>query len=64
VIEPALILADEPTGSLDQRNGAMVLDIFKRLHAEANSTFVIVTHDPNVAAGASRRLRLVDGKLQ
>jgi putative ABC transport system ATP-binding protein len=64
VIEPLLVLADEPTGSLDQENGRNVLEIFKKLHSTGDVTLVIVTHDPTVAAGAERRIRLVDGRIQ
>lgn len=64
VIEPLLILADEPTGSLDQKNGRKVLEIFQRLHSTGGVTLVIVTHDAKVAAGAQRRINLVDGRIE
>jgi len=64
VIEPLLILADEPTGSLDQANGRNVLEIFRSLHSTGGVTLVIVTHDATVAAGAERRIKLVDGRIQ
>ncbi len=63
VIEPLLVLADEPTGSLDQENGRNVLEIFRKLHSTGDVTLVIVTHDATVAAGAERRIKLVDGRI-
>jgi putative ABC transport system ATP-binding protein len=63
VIQPLIILADEPTGSLDQENGRIVLEIFRELHSSGQVTLVIVTHDAEVAEGAKRRIRLVDGRL-
>ena len=64
VIEPLLILADEPTGSLDQKNGRNVLEIFQKLHMSGEVTLVIVTHDASVASGAERRIKIVDGRIQ
>jgi putative ABC transport system ATP-binding protein len=63
VTRPSLLVADEPTGNLDSATGAQVLDLFSRLHAELNLTLIIATHDPAVAARASRVLHIVDGKL-
>ena len=62
VTEPALILADEPTGNLDSRSGAEVLDVFRELHA-GGRTIVLITHDPAVAASASRQVHLLDGRI-
>jgi len=62
-IEPALLLADEPTGNLDGATGAVVLDLLARLRAEHGSTLVLVTHDPEVAALADRRIHLRDGRI-
>ena len=59
---PQLILADEPTGSLDSRSGEEVLQIFKRLHAEG-MTVILVTHDANVAAHADRIIQMHDGRI-
>jgi lipoprotein-releasing system ATP-binding protein len=61
--DPALILADEPTGNLDTRNAAAVFDIFARLVAEQNRTVIVVTHDAELAARAGRRVHLVDGRI-
>jgi putative ABC transport system ATP-binding protein len=62
VTEPALILADEPTGNLDSRSGADVMDVFRELHA-GGRTIVLITHDPVVAASASRQVHLLDGRI-
>ena len=58
---PQLILADEPTGNLDEANENMVIDIFKKLHAEGR-TIIVVTHAPEVAAFAERTIVLEHGK--
>ena len=63
VTTPPLLLADEPTGNLDSRTSAQILDLFSELHAELGLTLVVVTHDPDVAARADTRLHLVDGQL-
>jgi putative ABC transport system ATP-binding protein len=62
VTAPALLLADEPTGNLDARSGAEVLDLFADLH-RAGSTVLMITHEPAVAARAGRRLLLDAGRL-
>lgn len=59
---PDLILADEPTGALDSKSGAQVMEIFKELHAEGK-TIVMVTHDPNIGAIAQRIIRFLDGRI-
>jgi putative ABC transport system ATP-binding protein len=59
---PALILADEPTGNLDEANERIVIDIFKQLHAEG-STIIVVTHDPEVAEDAERTVVLEHGRI-
>lgn len=59
---PKLILADEPTGNLDEANEGIVLDIFKQLHSEG-STIVVVTHDPEVAEEAQRTVVLEHGRI-
>lgn len=63
VTEPALILADEPTGNLDSHSGAEVLQLFRDLHA-IGRTIVLITHDTDVAAAADRAVHLRDGQLQ
>jgi putative ABC transport system ATP-binding protein len=62
VTDPALILADEPTGNLDSASGADVLALFRELHA-AGRTIVLITHDTDVAAAASRQVHIRDGRL-
>lgn len=59
---PKLILADEPTGNLDETNENIVLDIFKQLHKEG-STIIVVTHDPEVAEEAERTVILEHGRI-
>lgn len=60
--EPAILLADEPTGALDQSSGKEVLKLFHRLH-EMGNTIVMITHDLDVAQHAQRIVRIVDGEL-
>ena len=62
VNDPALILADEPTGNLDTATGDMVLATFKRLR-DAGKTIVLITHEPDVAAHADRVVHIRDGRL-
>ncbi len=63
VTDPALILADEPTGDLDRKSGDGILDLLTALNREHGKTIVMVTHDPHAASRASRRLYLLDGRL-
>ncbi|HEX7986699.1 MAG TPA: ABC transporter ATP-binding protein [Duganella sp.] len=60
--QPALLLADEPTGNLDSRSAADVLELLRELHA-GGQTLVLVTHDPAIAAGAQRTIHLRDGRI-
>ena len=62
VNNPAVLLADEPTGNLDSATGRMVLETFSRLRDEGK-TIVLITHDPDVAAWADRTVHIRDGKL-
>ena len=62
--EPALLLADEPTGNLDTRNGLEIMAILERLNAERGVAVVLVTHDHEVAARARRQLRMRDGLIE
>jgi len=60
--KPLVLLADEPTGNLDSRNGAQVMDLLGELHAEG-ATIVIVTHDPRYLGLAGRHVFLFDGRI-
>jgi putative ABC transport system ATP-binding protein len=60
---PRVVLADEPTGNLDSRNGELVMDLLARLHSELAITLVLVTHDEWIAERADRVLRLADGRV-
>jgi putative ABC transport system ATP-binding protein len=64
VRDPHVILADEPTAALDQRTGAAVLDLMKKLNRERGTTFIFSSHDPRVLAAADRVMRLEDGRVQ
>jgi putative ABC transport system ATP-binding protein len=63
VVEPPIVLADEPTGNLDSSNGQHVLDLLTERQREANTTLVLVTHDRQIADRADRRIFLRDGRI-
>ena len=63
VHEPALLVADEPTGNLDSENGARVLALLAELNRELRVTILLATHAPEVAAAAGRVIRMRDGRL-
>ncbi|MDH4051156.1 MAG: ABC transporter ATP-binding protein [Rubrivivax sp.] len=63
VLEPPLVLADEPTGNLDTASSDEVFALMRRMHAELNTSFLLVTHDPRLAARCDRVLELVDGRI-
>ncbi len=60
--DPRILLADEPTGALDQASGAQVMELFKALN-EDGVTIIMITHDANVAAHAKKTVRIIDGEL-
>ncbi len=62
--QPPILLADEPTGNLDQTTGRKIIDLLMRLHKEQRTTMVLVTHDADLAAFADRIVTLVDGRIQ
>ncbi len=63
VNEPAILLADEPTGALDSKTGVEIMDLFQRLHEEQGQTVILVTHDAHVAKHTKRIIKLSDGKI-
>lgn len=63
VLRPPIVLADEPTGNLDSHNGAQVMRLLLDLNRQEGTTLVLVTHDPAIAANASRILTIRDGEL-
>jgi putative ABC transport system ATP-binding protein len=63
VHKPLMVLADEPTGDLDSKTGDQILDLFEKLNKEHGETFIIVTHDKEVAKRTQKILHLKDGKL-
>ncbi len=62
VTDPAIILADEPTGALDQKTGAQIMDLFEQLNKEGK-TIIMITHDPKIARRAKRIVHILDGRL-
>jgi putative ABC transport system ATP-binding protein len=63
VNNPAIIMADEPTGNLDSKVGKEIMSLLLNLNKESGTTLIIVTHDPNIAEHAQRIIRLRDGLL-
>lgn len=62
VTEPTILLADEPTGALDQKTGAAIMDLFEEINRNGR-TVVMITHDKNIASHAKRIIHIIDGKL-
>jgi putative ABC transport system ATP-binding protein len=60
---PRILFADEPTGNLDAKTGAVIIDLMGELNRQIDTTLVLVTHDPDLAARARRTIRLADGRL-
>jgi len=63
ITRPAILLADEPTGSLDSKNSRYVLQILRGLNEELNQTIVMITHDPEAASAATRVVEMKDGRI-
>ena len=61
-MQPKIIFADEPTGNLDTKTSAEVLELMKNIVKEENQTLIMVTHDNDIAKVADRQIRIVDGK--
>jgi putative ABC transport system ATP-binding protein len=61
--DPAIILADEPTGALDSKTGHMVMDLFHKLHEEQGKTIVLITHSQELAAETKRIVTILDGNV-
>ena len=64
VLAPPLVLADEPTGNLDTASSDEVFGLLRRMHAELRTSFIVVTHDPRLAARCDRVIELVDGRIE
>lgn len=62
VTEPTIVLADEPTGALDQKTGKQIMELFKELHKEGK-TIIMITHDEEIAKHGSRTIKILDGNL-
>ena len=63
VNEPAILLADEPTGALDSKTGVEIMELFQSLHKDHGQTVILVTHDPYVARHTNRIIKLSDGQI-
>ncbi|MGD7034289.1 ABC transporter ATP-binding protein [Methylotuvimicrobium buryatense] len=63
IMNPGILLADEPTGNLDSKSGAEIIDLLERLN-EQGVTLVVITHDPSIGERAKRKIRIVDGKIE
>jgi lipoprotein-releasing system ATP-binding protein len=63
VMEPALVLADEPTGNLDTKSADSIFDLLRKVNVESGTSFLIVTHDPRLALRCDRIIELVDGRI-
>ncbi|HBA65525.1 MAG TPA: macrolide ABC transporter ATP-binding protein, partial [Methylococcaceae bacterium] len=63
IMNPGILLADEPTGNLDSKSGAEIIDLLERLN-EQGVTLIVITHDQAIGERAKRKIRIVDGKIE
>ena len=63
VTQPKILLADEPTGALDTETGKQVIEMFRKINSENNTTIIIVTHDPRIGESTKRCIRILDGQI-
>ena len=63
VTQPKILLADEPTGALDRETGKQVMEMFRKINSENNTTIIIVTHDPRIGESTKRCIRILDGQI-
>ena len=63
ITQPAIVLADEPTGNLDSENSAIVLNMFQELNRRFNQTIIMITHNPEAAAACGRVIQMRDGHI-
>ena len=63
VTEPKILLADEPTGALDTETGKQVMEMFRKINNEQNTTIIIVTHDPRIGESTERCIKILDGQI-
>ena len=63
LLNPEVILADEPTGNLDSKNGKIILDYLKTLHKEDKKTVIIITHEQQIAAMGKQKIKIKDGRI-
>ena len=60
---PSVILADEPTGNLDTKNAAQIMELFQKIHSKSDRTIIMITHNPELAKQADRIVRIADGRV-
>ena len=63
VMQPALVLADEPTGNLDTQSADTIFDLMRSVQQKSGTTFLIVTHDPRLASRCDRIIEMIDGRI-
>ena len=63
VTQPKILLADEPTGALDTETGKQVMEMFRKINKENNTTIIIVTHDPRIGESTERCIKILDGQI-